>query len=224
MDTTNRLTKRRFQTDITSYFNRNCSDTPHHVEKPTTSSPEVPTAIQSSLLNVGMRIRKSVAEGYKTEPLSPLLHGNSFGPHTTSSGYAELVPYCAMIKVGGYEVQPRVSDVLPGLCFAEDESGGSLPSSQESVVELESAVRGSGAPSRAGKRRFAEGMEDERQGGMDDEAVESSMNISVPMALRPIAQARSRRPVIANNKGAYGGDFGEATFPRSLDEGMDFGD
>ncbi|OOF95451.1 hypothetical protein ASPCADRAFT_207938 [Aspergillus carbonarius ITEM 5010] len=75
--------RRRFQPPITNYFtttpstpistnNTTTTTRSHHLSynhySTATCSPTpiVPTRIQASLLSVGMRIRKSVAEGYKT--------------------------------------------------------------------------------------------------------------------------------------------------------------
>ncbi|PYI01771.1 hypothetical protein BO78DRAFT_401054 [Aspergillus sclerotiicarbonarius CBS 121057] len=75
--------RRRFQPPITNFFtNTSSSSTPIPTDNATTRShhlsynhysaatcsptPIVPTKVQASLLSVGMRIRKSVADGYKT--------------------------------------------------------------------------------------------------------------------------------------------------------------
>ncbi|KAJ5382153.1 hypothetical protein N7517_000064 [Penicillium concentricum] len=79
--------RRRFQPPITTFFTSASepvsSDTPavshhHHYAAETFSAhPVVPAKVQSSLLSVGMRVRKSVADGYrthmsKTEEKAPL--------------------------------------------------------------------------------------------------------------------------------------------------------
>lgn len=53
------------QPSITSYFDRRTTTSSDHHSTPPLR-PELPQTIQSSLLNVGMRVRKSVPEGYKT--------------------------------------------------------------------------------------------------------------------------------------------------------------
>ena len=49
---------------------------------------------------------------------------------------------------------------------------------------------------------------------------DKGMHIETEMSgpLRPIAQARRRQPVLVDRKGLDGGEFGEATFLRGLDE------
>ncbi|KAJ5131524.1 uncharacterized protein N7515_007563 [Penicillium bovifimosum] len=69
--------RRRFQPPITTFFTSatqpTASDTPavshhHHYAAATFSAtPVVPAKVQSSLMSVGMRVRKAVAEGYKTD-------------------------------------------------------------------------------------------------------------------------------------------------------------
>lgn len=68
--------RRRFQPPITSFFTSAtepvASDTPnvshhHHYAAATFSpTPVVPSKVQSNLLTVGMRVRKSIADGYRT--------------------------------------------------------------------------------------------------------------------------------------------------------------
>ncbi|ERF72541.1 hypothetical protein EPUS_02823 [Endocarpon pusillum Z07020] len=160
--------RRRFQAPITSFFtsesSSSCdpSDTlqaQQHGQD--VSSPPLPHEIQSSLLTVGMRIRKSVPEGYKTHKM---LHSSSLYDHssyllnsgvqdhnstipiilpsTTRAAYAELAPFCGLHKVGGMAVQP-LPVVSSGsyrhvlgqnrAVRAEEPDPCSLPSSQEST-------------------------------------------------------------------------------------------
>ncbi|KAL5330766.1 hypothetical protein ACEPPN_000287 [Leptodophora sp. 'Broadleaf-Isolate-01'] len=86
----------------------------------TSNAPSLPHSVQSNLLNVGMRVRKSVPEGYKTGSYSAF---TLFADNTTSSpsptsakmseatspsvktrprsGNRELTPFCGILKVGG---------------------------------------------------------------------------------------------------------------------------
>ncbi|KAJ6160404.1 hypothetical protein N7470_003800 [Penicillium chermesinum] len=64
--------RRRFQPPITTYFTSaaesDASGTHEHYSATTFSpTPVVPAKVQASLLSVGMRVRKSVADGYKTQ-------------------------------------------------------------------------------------------------------------------------------------------------------------
>lgn len=94
-----------------------------------TLAPTLPDAVQSSLLSVGMRVRKSVPEGYKTpKPLvTPTTHSSTplRKPHSayrdssletlhipvdtlasTLQHQRELLPFCGLNKIGGYAEQP----------------------------------------------------------------------------------------------------------------------
>ena len=100
--------------------------------------PTLPAAIQTSLLNVGMRIRKSVPEGYKTKAKASAIT-TTYKPfsvdgslHCNYSSFSGLLPYCDLLKTGNHQEQPTEVDDLPPLQFDDDDSG--FPSSQESVT------------------------------------------------------------------------------------------
>lgn len=132
--------RRRFQPPITSFFP--ASDVTTAPAAQIANSPSIPHALQSSLLTVGMRIRKSVPEGYKTTPKSsifmdarPVANTSSrpaaidarSGYGCNNTGFAELAPYCGILKTGGLAVQSFPS--VPG-----DDPWESFPSSQESFA------------------------------------------------------------------------------------------
>lgn len=115
--------KRPFQPSITSYFaraDRFDADTSPSLAR---NQPQhqglapVPVNVQASLLNVGMRVRKSVPEGYKTHkslpptviPSAQPLHEHkpqaTFAPAPSNSRPTELLPFCGIHKTGGYDVQ-----------------------------------------------------------------------------------------------------------------------
>ncbi|KAJ4346258.1 hypothetical protein N0V95_005574 [Ascochyta clinopodiicola] len=154
--------KRQFQPSITSYFHtaqdysdNDSSDADEddhhhqrggprlrHIPKPTphhpTLAPQVPDHVQSSLLSVGMRVRKSVPEGYKTPKTAlPALQTATYSqtplrkPHSAFSIPAleqmkipvdtlastlqhqrELLPFCGLNKIGGYAEQPTTNPHL----------------------------------------------------------------------------------------------------------------
>jgi hypothetical protein len=107
----------------------------------------LPGSVQADLLNVGMRVRKSVPEGYKTHKtislpsiqttltLSP--HGASTTTMTTTQEYSvkpprepvaahvqhqrELLPFCGLQKIGGYAEQPVTNVHLYGGADASGE-------------------------------------------------------------------------------------------------------
>ncbi|KAL8822487.1 MAG: hypothetical protein Q9191_006779 [Dirinaria sp. TL-2023a] len=108
-----RPTKRTFRPTSS-----NPSSTPTHL-------PSLPCTIQTSLLNVGMRIRKAVPEGYKTvskphysstnsnnnlpPPPAPTNDASSSRisspPHTSNNNNRinTLLPYCGILKTGNLE-------------------------------------------------------------------------------------------------------------------------
>ncbi|KAH8907974.1 hypothetical protein BR93DRAFT_927002, partial [Coniochaeta sp. PMI_546] len=88
-------------------------------------SPPLPGSVQANLLSVGMRVRKSVPEGYKTghkygtfslwaDSSAPSNQSSSDSFHLSSSpatdspaaSRRELLPFCGINKVGGLAVQP----------------------------------------------------------------------------------------------------------------------
>ncbi|CCU77416.1 hypothetical protein BGHDH14_bgh03455 [Blumeria hordei DH14] len=125
------------QPAITSYFTADgTSPTEARPTPNTISQPIIPASIQSSLLNVGMRIRKAVPEGYKTKhnnqsPNSIVEQTAPYGrgPKNTSESkfvcddwqssiasqprpqldQRELTPFCGLLKVGNWQQQPTTS-------------------------------------------------------------------------------------------------------------------
>ena len=156
MSKTQRSCKRPFRPDISSYFDNLGCDVESLPKAPQSLVPNLvlPTTIQSSLLNVGMRVRKSVPEGYKTSPkpfyrpsmsysdipskLNNTAAFESTDPcHTrnASDRFCDLTPFSGIRKVGGLEVQPVPSeDELPPLQFELYDRN--LPSSQESYTSV----------------------------------------------------------------------------------------
>jgi len=149
------------QSTITSYFSP-ATNTPYVNLTPT--FPTQPIQVQRDLLNVGMRVRKSVMEGYKTKKdpyneLSIFHDANSPTPSEADTpnqitntsatrqvfglNIRELAPFCGLNKVGGFS-QQFTSPI---------ESFPSMTSSQESNVSLESVG--------AGKRRFEDDEDEE---------------------------------------------------------------
>ncbi|KAI9741781.1 MAG: hypothetical protein M1834_000167 [Cirrosporium novae-zelandiae] len=122
--------KRPFQPRITSFFDRT-----DEINAPTTSTsiwtqssaPSVPRPVQTSLLNVGMRIRKSVPSGYKTKSCSsPQQNPAQFPPVTPTlrprglslSKPNNLMPWCGIIKDDGMSTEPTPSiNDVPALAF-----------------------------------------------------------------------------------------------------------
>ncbi|KAJ5099933.1 hypothetical protein N7532_006934 [Penicillium argentinense] len=138
--------RRRFQPSITNYFSTAPSE-PYHSDGHTVShnhyaaatfsaTPVVPSTVQSSLLSVGMRVRKSVADGYKTQEamekekafaIPAVAETSTAQPYLSGTRSAELAPFSGTFKL--YE--PSTSC---GHLITDDGDAFSLPpSSQESV-------------------------------------------------------------------------------------------
>ncbi|KAJ5332599.1 hypothetical protein MYU51_018905 [Penicillium brevicompactum] len=140
--------RRRFQPPITSFFTSATepvsSDTPavshhHHYAAATFSAtPVVPATVQSSLLSVGMRVRKSVADGYRTNlaktqekvaPQPATAQTPGVQPFRGNRSHSELTPFSGLGR-DEYLVN-------------DDGDAFSLPpSSQESVDSVSGALGG----------------------------------------------------------------------------------
>ncbi|KAJ5819127.1 hypothetical protein N7474_004718 [Penicillium riverlandense] len=147
--------RRRFQPPITSFFSSTPSDSTdshachvshnHYSAATFSAHPVVSAKVQSNLLNVGMRVRKSVAEGYKTElkKLSappPVISAPEpqnvrvVRPHSSTS-YAELAPFSGISKHSRDMPNDRSYAINPNQ-FVVDDDGDAFslpPSSQEST-------------------------------------------------------------------------------------------
>lgn len=229
------------QSSITSYFTPNGTSRPGTAKDTSTIPPpaELPPQIQSNLLSVGMRIRKSVPEGYKTGDYSAFQLFSDPTPATPpapDSGVArqglgqrsvstpalgrvagrararELTPFCGILKVGGMAQQ--------GLGDIEVDDSDEMPffSSQESTQSNSSNASFGDGGAAANKRRFAEEEDDE---------VEEVQSV---MGQRVMAQPRRKKGLGVAGSGlgmksaVLGGqenegmmDFGEAEF---LDYGV----
>jgi hypothetical protein len=140
--------KRPFQPSITSYFARDDSafsdsddqddihlrgltpitrSRPQHQVREALAPP-LPGPVQTDLMQVGMRVRKSVPEGYKTHHnkmmalpsiQTTLSHPNSTTTTITLDVKAsipdevihqrELLPFCGLQKIGGFAEQPTTN-------------------------------------------------------------------------------------------------------------------
>ncbi|KAL7934221.1 ribonucleotide reductase inhibitor domain-containing protein [Trichoderma chlorosporum] len=149
----NPRTKRQFagaaadpaQRQITSFFTGSPNAGQPASSQPTLR-PEVPANVQANLLSVGMRVRKSVPEGYKTIDLSkPKSVPSSIATKDLRRPVAaakqtpnELLPFCGINKIGGLDTQPEsrfldedvpALDNIPELTMSQE--------SVDSVVESE---------------------------------------------------------------------------------------
>ncbi|KAI9846380.1 MAG: hypothetical protein M1838_001283 [Thelocarpon superellum] len=228
-----RQSKRPFQPSITSFFAYRDDDTvgrDHPSRRPIASAhPSLPATVQSSLLNVGMRIRKSVPEGYKT-PWSSTAFGVeakeiassrvAIAGRGFSTMQAELTPYCGILKVGSYAVQSTSQhpafDLSPPCSDGDDPGWGG--SSQDSMTSTVSTDSMPAAPplicDGSHKRRLEDEDEDDLGQPLiyeddDLDPVDFLTASNPPVAMpdlafsRPLAhpRGRRRRQVISGGKG-----------------------
>ncbi|KHO01282.1 Ribonucleotide reductase inhibitor [Metarhizium album ARSEF 1941] len=223
------------QRQITSFFASRApgeaGDEPPQPQPP--RQPRLPSSVQSNLLSVGMRVRKSVPEGYKTSGTSAFKLWTDktkppamCGPLTKTrmgASSRELLPFCGINKVGGLDSQPvfRSDD--------EDESAPELDDVPGLTMSQESVDSNAPEPSR--KRGH---NDDERPDcptllalpskGWDDEVSPRSFAPSQWGNSRVMAVPRTRlkkRPSLKDmgqENMAVDGDFGEADFLVSCDE------
>ncbi|KAK0737516.1 ribonucleotide reductase inhibitor-domain-containing protein [Apiosordaria backusii] len=200
-------------------------------------------SVQTNLLNVGMRVRKSVQEGYKTGAqysAFKLWEDNTTTPVPTSpntvntptsggGGMRELLPFSGIHKVGGLGIQPAVDtattdfDGMPG-----------LTNSQESIFSnrVTSAVEATERVNNNAKKRFFVNDEEEEEQQQDHQGVWQDMEVSprsfVPAGFEnrkwamPRGQGgkKSREMVGQENVAMVvdGNDFEEASFLERMDE------
>ncbi|KAH6857344.1 ribonucleotide reductase inhibitor-domain-containing protein [Alternaria rosae] len=140
--------KRKFQPSITSYFEvrddfednddlrgldpitrprhqNTRTATQHQHQHREKLAPDVPGQVQADLLSVGMRVRKSVPEGYKIHKTSGLPSIQTTMSRPTLAvkppreavpdevlHQRELLPFCGLNKIGGFAEQPTTNPHL----------------------------------------------------------------------------------------------------------------
>ncbi|KAJ5126615.1 hypothetical protein N7448_007394 [Penicillium atrosanguineum] len=216
--------RRRFQPAITSYFNSvpgephpqngNIVSHNHYAAATYSPTPVVPAKVQSSLMSVGMRVRKSVADGYKTQlalktdkmmPPTNATEPTSVQPHLGNNSYAELAPFSGLAKSS----QEYSADHV----ITDDGDAFSLPpSSQESVGSSVSFGQ---------KRSFESDI------FVDEDASENDTNgpsQDAPVARRILSPSLGQRRRILTLRGSMRqstmdlDDFEEASFLRRREE------
>lgn len=211
------------QRQITSFFQAR-SDSPSNDNEPL-RSPRLPANVESNLLSVGMRIRKSVPEGYKTVgpsafklwtdntplPTGPKAAPASSAPAKTSRLVSrELMPFCGINSVGGLASQSDVrhdaDDDVPGLDEMPE-----LIMSQESTDSTNSTAN-------VRKRFISDEVEDPVQVWMEDSAADVGLTSTGMGNARVMAVPKSRvhakavTEAVDQENMAVDGDFEEAGF------------
>jgi hypothetical protein len=202
------------QSHITDFFSSNPS--------------EYDDSVQSSLLSVGMRIRKAVPEGYKTHKTASARQTHevqSVFPVVYSST-RELTPFCGLHKVGGLGIQNNMGNEFSTIDLFQGGPVDSLGfigqmagpvSSQESnySVAASDLIRDDSFEKIASKRK----LEFENDGSDVENNV--FMGMSMGKSNRLIAKPRNRRrgyesaPMFSTDIAM---DFEEASFLMPSDE------
>ncbi|KAL7800141.1 ribonucleotide reductase inhibitor domain-containing protein [Trichoderma ceciliae] len=157
-------TKRQFagaaadpaQRQITSFFTAQSPSSITPATADLAQRPALPANVQANLLSVGMRVRKSVPEGYKTVGSSAFkLWTDNTKPGAAGAAAVsakpvsrELLPFCGINKVGGLDTQPDFvyDDEVPALDEVPE-----LSMSQESTDSVES---------KSSRKRFLDEQDD----------------------------------------------------------------
>ncbi|EKJ67497.1 hypothetical protein NXS19_010299 [Fusarium pseudograminearum] len=206
-------TKRQFagasadpsQRQITSFFNARTSAESAAAEAEKPLQPALPSTVQANLLSVGMRVRKSVPEGYKTVGTSAFKLWTDNAPVNTTKITAraptkaasrELLPFCGINRVGGLDTQPEFEreDDVPDIDAIPE-----LTMSQESNESAES-YDGS-------RKRIFDEEEDELVESRSMDVQSNSRIMAIPVSRK----GAGLRGFVSNNQNS-GSDFEEADF------------
>jgi hypothetical protein len=184
-----------------------------------TRSPPLPPSVQANLLSVGMRVRKSVPEGYKTgtafslfsdpTPIRPPQEQKvkKTGPRPRAR---ELTPFCGIMKVGGLAQQQQqqhweVCDLESDSAIEEEED--ELPALSQGSTNSDVSVASRGGS----KRRFDLDEEDEIGGERDIVSISGRRIIAVPRR-KGAAKLEDSVDVVGQENLDADVDFGEADF------------
>ncbi|KAK3725472.1 hypothetical protein LTR37_000442 [Vermiconidia calcicola] len=235
---TGHIRKRPFQPSVTSYFNTRDTNTntfPSIYRNASPLSPPLPAETQASLLSVGMRVRKSVPEGYKTHKTlgtdgfpfpstaPPRARTDSQRSYDSTSP-RELTPFCGLHKTGGWAAQGVPASSAPAVLARDEEdeddvpgmtmSQNTLSSTQDSFVSAASTQPGANK-----KRTYEDEIEDEMDAYFDQvEAVE--MDEQLPQSIRPRARMKGTKKITPYGSEVHiagEDDFEEAAFLAPLD-------
>ncbi|KAH9827422.1 Ribonucleotide reductase inhibitor [Teratosphaeria destructans] len=217
------IRKRQYQPSATSTLLRSESAPEKRVRSPL--SPALPPETQSSLMNVGMRVRKAVPEGYKTHKTlgadgfpfastAPAAIGVGVEGLAYSNGAGsmrELQPFCGLHKVGGWAQQENVPPQSSMTAFT---IAAPTVSTSASAFAMSTNIE-----SRK-KRSYDDDVEDKMDAFFDGADMEDA-TASLPQR-RPIAKPRASLKRTTFDSGVFMGededdDFEEATFLAPMD-------
>lgn len=239
---TGHLRKKQFQPSISAYFNtRDATTTTAMRQSQTISplSPPLPAETQASLLNVGMRVRKSVPEGYKTHktlgqpgfpfpstaPVAPTRISRSSGSSTNTK---ELTPFCGLHKTGGWAAQAVPPSSAPAVMeryYEDDDEVPSVTMSQSTLASIQSSSTSfAPQPEHRRKRTYEEEIEDDLDSFFDDGEESGVLDDQPLWTERPIAKMKVPvQKAGANRRVRILGDddFEDANFLAPPEHGMD---
>ena len=219
------------QTHLGSYFNR---DTVPSLQRSDSLSPALPADTAASLLSVGMRVRKSVPEGYKTHKTvgSPGFPFPSTAPPTSSApvrtAYSpmqtrELTPFCGLHKIGGLAEQEMPSSA-PAIMRTDEEDDYDMPAlstSQGSFMSTQHSFAGQPPAYTESKKRSYEDEAEEDMDAFFDQQEDDDMAMAQQSAsARPIARLKGTTQKVPQQHGVriFGSDdFEEAPFLMPMD-------
>ncbi|KAF2168199.1 hypothetical protein M409DRAFT_21643 [Zasmidium cellare ATCC 36951] len=232
------IRKRQFQpstqTTLNSYFNRNADDASLERSR-SPMSPPLPAETEASLLNVGMRIRKSLPEGYKTHKTigqagfpfhssAPSASSAPIRPPLSPMRSNELQPFCGLHKIGGWAAQETPFSSAPPAMRGQQEEDDDMPGLSTSQHTLHSTQSSFASAVDSKKRTFEDGYEDDAEDAMDaffDEAEDVTTIPAKPAQSRPMARMKptARKAAPINAVRIFGeDDFEEATFLVPMEE------
>jgi hypothetical protein len=177
--------------------------------------PALPSNVQSNLLSVGMRVRKSVPEGYKTGGMSafklwsdntparaavpapsPATSTSSRSRTVARASNRELLPFCGINNVGGLDVQPGHSQ------FGDDNEDEDLPP-LDSLPELTMSQESTDSDVEPSRKRF-----------LDDEEGDTDRLVDTPQRWQDGSGPRSLMPMgYRNTRAMASARFGAVKSP-----------
>ena len=203
-------------------------------------SPPLPAETQSSLLSVGMRVRKSVPEGYKTHktmsteefplPSTAPVSAAPARPAYTTTNSRELAPFCGLHKVGGLSEQASFvtppSSAPPAFPTSRDPDSTmpGLSMSQSTLTSTQGSTISNAASENSNKRSYEEDIEDDLDAYFDEVDAEEQ---TVLVGGRRIARLKnSHHKQTHGGIGVYtpiggvAGDLEEAPFLAPMETGV----
>lgn len=188
------------QRQITSFFGPRSSSLADNEPATPLRGPVLPANVQSNLLSVGMRVRKSVPEGYKTNDQSAFklwTDNTVVKPSTRSAAKAaiaarELLPFCGINKVGGLDCQTIREDHQEG---GEDEELPGLDDVPGLTMSQESAD--STTTTKSVRKRFFgdEEVEPVQQWMAGTASATDAADLISPRSLAPVGWGNNARPM-----------------------------